>query len=649
MVYRKDIDGLRALAVLFVVAFHAFPLLLPNGFLGVDIFFVISGFLITSIILHNLDQNKFSFINFYIRRIKRIFPIAFLILVIISIIGALTLFDTEFKSLKTYIRSAAGFYINFQLLQDAGYFDLKSTYKPLLHYWSLAIEEQFYLVWPLLLFLKYKLVSFIFKKSKNRIFNSLIILNSLLLIAFYVYFLQQSSDQYFSSFVRAWELLIGCLASLVYSRINLSKLAQDKLNFWSPYLATLGLIFIAGSQSILNAQSSATLSVFGAAFYLLSKDKLTIKWFFKTKPMVFIGLISYSLYLWHWPFLSFYRIYKPNLSSLETAVLVLSAFIFSYITYRFIEAPLKNKNWDITTGVISFSTDRKIILKLAFCIIPAVFLFKYSPQFSKLSDKVVNRLDFVEDDALGLKPECLISKEQHKNLDLTWCYSDSKVKKYKGLIFGDSHSHALYKGFISNESDVAWQLIGKHSCPPFNVNNGNTGCRELAKQSLNTLKSEIDIQYVAFIMARRVFEENQKNLQESSFQQDIIQDLKDIQKSGKKIILVRPVPEIAENIYACTNQRFSFYKVFNTESACKINLNDWIEVSRAHNSFIDLIKSQMPDVLIADPLPQICDSQYCYATRDAQALYEDKDHLSYHGSQVVAKLIVESLVKTRAK
>lgn len=157
--YRGDIDGLRALAVMSTIGFHSFPNFFKNGYISVDVFFVISGFLITSIILNQSLKKRFSLANFYSRRIKRILPPALLVLAVVTFVGIFTLFQNEFRSLKSYIGPAAGFYINFQLMKDTFYFSFESTFKPLLHYWSLAVEEQFYLFWPLLFSMQYKFVS----------------------------------------------------------------------------------------------------------------------------------------------------------------------------------------------------------------------------------------------------------------------------------------------------------------------------------------------------------------------------------------------------------------------------------------------------------------------------------------------------------
>lgn len=199
--YRADIDGLRAIAVLSVVIFHAFPKLLVGGFIGVDIFFVISGFLISTIIMGSLEQNSFSFIEFYSRRIKRIFPALLLVLIASFVFGWFMLLADEYKQLGKHIAGGAGFVSNFFFWNESGYFDNAAETKPLLHLWSLGIEEQFYIIWPLLLWLSWK--------NRFSLLTSTIIV---IVISFALNVVKVQSDTtaaFYSPQTRFWELLAG--------------------------------------------------------------------------------------------------------------------------------------------------------------------------------------------------------------------------------------------------------------------------------------------------------------------------------------------------------------------------------------------------------------------------------------------------------
>lgn len=224
--YRPDIDGLRAVAVLSVVGFHAFPLFVKGGFIGVDIFFVISGYLISIIIVGSLERNSFSFIEFYSRRIKRIFPALLLVLIACFAFGWDALLADEYKQLGKHIAGGAGFISNFLFWGDSGYFDNAAETKPLLHLWSLGIEEQFYIIWPLLLWLAWK-----------KRFNLLTITIAVVVISFALNIGEVKGDDavaaFYSPQTRFWELLVGSvLAYMTMHRQNIFAKFKHRLDPW---------------------------------------------------------------------------------------------------------------------------------------------------------------------------------------------------------------------------------------------------------------------------------------------------------------------------------------------------------------------------------------------------------------------------------
>jgi peptidoglycan/LPS O-acetylase OafA/YrhL len=223
--YRADIDGLRAIAVLGVVAFHAFPELLPGGFIGVDIFFVISGFLISTIIFENIEAKSFSFVDFYCRRIRRIFPALLLVIAASFAFAWFVLLPAEFKQLGKHILGGAGFFSNLLLWSESGYFDKSAEAKPLLHLWSLGIEEQFYIVWPLLLWAGWKL----------RI-NWLALIFSITVLSFFLNLHMVYADAvatFYSPLTRFWELSVGAVLAFLsphgVSVVNRRKDISDQL------------------------------------------------------------------------------------------------------------------------------------------------------------------------------------------------------------------------------------------------------------------------------------------------------------------------------------------------------------------------------------------------------------------------------------
>src|SRR6202048_955471 len=330
--YRPDIDGLRAIAVMLVVNFHAFPGAMPGGFIGVDIFFVISGFLITGIIVHELDQQRFSLLAFYNRRIRRIFPALIVVLGATLVLGWLWMLPAAYAQLSADVVASAAFSANFALLWQSGYFDVESAKKPLLHLWSLGIEEQFYLFWPLVLLLAARLRLSILAAAAVIGVASFVLnvamIGSIRVATFYL------------PFPRAWELLVGAVLVSGWSQINQTGAASN-------WRAAVGLALIAVAASVLDTTRAfpggwAVLPVGGAALLLSAPGAWICRTVLASRPLVWIGLISYPLYLWHWPLLVFFGIIKFGpLTLLERGLIVGLSFVLAWLTYRFVEKPFR--------------------------------------------------------------------------------------------------------------------------------------------------------------------------------------------------------------------------------------------------------------------------------------------------------------------
>jgi peptidoglycan/LPS O-acetylase OafA/YrhL len=328
--YRPDIDGLRALGVLLVVAFHAFPRTLPGGFAGVDIFFVVSGYLISTIIFGNLERDTFSFAEFYSRRIRRIFPALALVLATGWILGWVVLLVDEYKQLGLHIVSGAGFVSNFVLWHEAGYFDGDAYTKPFLHLWSLGIEEQFYIVWPLLL-------AVVWRQRHN--FLGITILVAVGSFAANILIVRVDPvAAFYSPWSRFWELMAGGI--LAYLGLHRSKYLVARSNWPS----AVGLVLIVLGVALLNKKATfpgwwALLPTMGTFLVIAAGPNAWLnRKFLSSRGMVWIGLISYPLYLWHWLLLSLAWIVKGRMPPSGTRMLlVVLSFVLSYLTYRFIE------------------------------------------------------------------------------------------------------------------------------------------------------------------------------------------------------------------------------------------------------------------------------------------------------------------------
>ena len=520
--YRPDIDGLRAIAVLSVVIYHAFPKFIRGGFIGVDIFFVISGFLISTIIIGSLERNSFNFIYFYSRRIKRIFPALLLVLTASFVFGWFVLLADEYKQLGKHIAGGASFISNFMYWNESGYFDNAAETKPLLHLWSLGIEEQFYIVWPLLLWLAWK-----------KRFNLLTITIVVAVISFALNISKVQGDTvaaFYSPQTRFWELLVGSiLAYMTLHRRSIFPKLKHKLNMW------LGQITNAQAQETNGKILHNVQSLVGAALILIgllitkqghfpgwwailpTVGALLIisagvhSWFnrvvLSNRVLVWFGLISYPLYLWHWPLLSFVRIMESGTPSHQIRiVVVLISIALAWMTYRFVERPIRfGKHSKQKTIILFFLT---IIVGFS-----GYISFKYSGfELRRVNtipyalDSALNNYaikfnanknyldDIVRDRQVAIRaPYCHYNKpgqsfNEYKS-GMGACLVLS-ISKRNVLIIGDSHAADLYvalnHSFSTNYNFL--QATGA-GCTPDKNYNAKGICNELQGYAINFAKN----------------------------------------------------------------------------------------------------------------------------------------------------------------
>jgi len=356
--YRADIDGLRAIAILVVVGFHAFPALVKGGFIGVDIFFVISGFLISTIIIGSLERDSFSFITFYIRRIRRIFPALILVLVASFAFGWFTLLADEYKQLGKHMAGGAGFISNFILWNESGYFDNVAETKPLLHLWSLGVEEQFYFIWPLLLW-------FAWKQKLNLLSIAIVVgAVSFALNAYEVRGSAWSVAAFYSPQTRFWELMAGSV--LAYMALHKQRAIYGRASWLHTVLGKVVHLPEENGKTMHNIQSVCGAALIAAGVFVINKEDYFPGWWalmpvigavliisagshawlnravLSNRVLVWFGLISFPLYLWHWPLLSFARILGGEAPSpVIRGAAVLFAIALAWLTYKLIESPIR--------------------------------------------------------------------------------------------------------------------------------------------------------------------------------------------------------------------------------------------------------------------------------------------------------------------
>lgn len=457
--YRSDIDGLRAIAVLAVVAFHAFPAWIAGGFIGVDVFFVISGYLISGIVLDGLDSGTFAFGDFYLRRIRRIFPALFLVLGACLAVGWFALLSDEYTLLGKHVAGGAVFASNFILRGEAGYFATAAESKQLLHLWSLAIEEQFYIVWPLMLWIV----------AKFR-WNVLIIISLAVLASFGLNVLQAAVDlsaDFYSPQTRFWELMSGgALACIARQRSGIGSPALNNL------VSGAGVLLLAGGFWLLDKEIGfpgtwALIPVLGTIFIIHAGPNAWINRVLSHKALVSIGLISFPLYLWHWPLLSFLRTVLAETPPLEMrfAAVALSALL-AWLTYRFVETPVR------------FGAFGKTRISLLVALVGIVGILGLNVVHregfaSRRADEFVRYFNGMGEWTPGngvreaYRQECNfldVDKEMAgiyrviRSEIASECYVRDWHKDKAVFIWGDSHAQQLYYG-LSRQLSPDWQVL----------------------------------------------------------------------------------------------------------------------------------------------------------------------------------------------
>ncbi|WP_434672709.1 acyltransferase family protein [Pseudomonas sp. R1-15] len=634
--YRPDIDGLRAIAVLSVVAFHAFPSLIKGGFVGVDVFFVISGFLISSIIFGSLEEKNFSFIEFYSRRINRIFPALLLMLAATWSFGWFSLLADEYTQLGKHIAGGAAFVSNFVLWGEAGYFDNSAETKLLLHLWSLGIEEQFYLVWPLLAWGAWK----------ARL-NALVLIVLVGGISFVLNVMNVQTDPvgtFFSPQTRFWELLIG--SSLAYVTLH-------KHRFFPTWRESSG-------PTLRNAQSLIGITFLIAAFALSTKNNPFPSWLallptigtaliisagpfawlnkkvLSNRLLVWFGLISFPLYLWHWPILTFERIMSNEPPSvLPRGLAVAASILLAWLTYRYVEKFIRHRPNPLKTAIIlslaMTGTATAGLVTLKSDGIPS--------RFPSEIQQIANfKYEFLKD---ARNPECWIAITAPYDGFAPKCLEagDNNASE-RILIWGDSHAARLYPGLASvvDRSTAIFQAT-RSSCPPI-LDFAGSACTDSNNYILARLKDTKPNVVVLFGAWGRYGADWSTG---SDVQRKLLQTIEQISAAGvNKIIVLGPSPEwrlpLPKLLFNAWHNDFIYHRI---PSKLAQGLNP--EAKAIDNIFRTLIpRSKASLISVYDAL---CDENGCTTyTKDTPSNLTtwDYGHLTTEGAKLVAKKIIES-------
>ena len=468
--YRPDIDGLRAIAVLSVVVFHAFPSLLPGGFVGVDVFFVISGYLISTIILGNLAQGHFSFAGFYARRIRRIFPALAVVLAFCLAAGWFALYADDYALLGKHVAGGAGFVSNLVLWSESGYFDQSAKLKPLLHLWSLGIEEQFYLLWPLILFIGWRT-----RTDMAKLVGALAVVS--LLIGLWMT-RQDPVAAFYAPWARFWELLAGGLLAVMHLRHRQRELAggdgdlpteESTLPPMANAMSLGGLLLIAIACVAFGAGDPfpgwrALLPTVGTCLLIAAgHSAIANRRLLSLAPMRWVGEISYPLYLWHWVLLAYINIKHPEYAPASLRGLaVVASVLLATLTYYLVERPLRfgGRGRTKTLGLL---VAMAMLAALGLTVMACRGFVGRFPSAVALYTNYT--YDFRTDARTG---RCWISEKAATSGYAGECVDTGTAETPMLLLWGDSFMGRLYPGLkkVAGEK-VRFAEYARNGCRPY--------------------------------------------------------------------------------------------------------------------------------------------------------------------------------------
>ena len=641
--YRPEIDGLRALAILPVVLFHAFPTLLPGGFTGVDIFFVISGYLITSILLKDIQAGTYSIKTFYARRVRRIFPALMLVLIAALAFGWIMLTPEEYQRLGKHTAGGVGFIANFMFLKEVGYFDAAADTKPLLHLWSLGIEEQFYIVWPILLAL-------VLKRSWS-LWWVIVVLGCGSFLLNISRISLDPSAVFYSPLTRSWELALG--AFVAYQVFQPVTRLKNWIERFSSIFSVLGFLLIIAGFVFINEKVAfpgwwALLPSLGAAILILTQSNGFIQTkILSNRLLVWVGLISFPLYLWHWPLLSFARIINSETPAVEVRfALVILSFILAWATFQWVEKPIRHSR-----------PSKKIILGLVIGLLVvgiAGHLINKSKgvpsrQFGLLNADPSSLA--MGADRSRLLRECLVAEENKKIFQT--CWTDPKGQPRLAVI-GDSKAEAIFYG-LARESfaDASWMMLGNMTPVASDFTRfdaKNTLRTNLATEAL--LKNK-DIEVVLMGVAlRSIFAVQETYSHESMvssphYQNSLLglsKTVDQLEKSDKQVIFFMdhpgfPDPKSCISGGMTKNDFLNQFLNRKVNPRCSMTYEQYRFDSQRYFEFVADLKKLHPKLYVYDPISLVCDipNNRCEIAKDGRFLYSYGDHLSDYANSMIAK------------
>lgn len=622
---------MRAIAVLIVVLFHAFPRLIPGGFVGVDIFFVISGYLISTILIGEFASKSFSYANFYARRARRIFPALILVLAASLAFGWVALFPDELKLLGKHVVGGSAFLSNIFLWFEVGYFDTAAETKPLLHLWSLGIEEQFYIVWPILLALAFR-----FRASVLWLTLGLLVVSFAVNIGGIAHY---PSATFYSIASRAWELLIGAL--LAYMTLHraplLTAIADSAARRNTLSVAGLALI-VAACYLVKNGKGFpgwwALLPTLGAASLIAAGPQAWVNRFvLSNKALVGVGLISYPLYLWHWPLLSFAQVVESGVPAPEIRIgAVVAAFVLAWLTWGLVEQPVRQQR--------RHGARVAIVLALLVAAVGAfggwVYMKEGLPQRASIVDNAnfQKSLIIVED----RENAAACKKEYGFETIYQYCLKAQSGVAPTVALIGDSHGYHVSAGLLKYYSargenlvyfGTAIPLLGVAAGPLDHYQAATPQMLQLALASPSIKK----VIFSTILQHTRATDEGKRLI--GQFRAT----LKAFQDAGKQVMFMYDVPILDFDPRACIRRAGVASSTTNLD--CSMDVETYRKAVREHDEIVASVLKEFPNVTTFAPAKYLCDDEHCKGLIDRQLMYRDTNHLSYEGDLYIGEKFAE--------
>ena len=606
--YNPSIDGLRGIAVSLVLIFHIWHETFSFGYVGVDIFFVLSGFLITQIIYQKISRHSFCLKEFYRNRIRRIFPAVLVTLLAVFIVGYLFMFNDELSNLGKHIKSSALFYENFRLIGEVGYWDKDASLKPLLHFWSLAIEEQFYIFWPFIL------IGLFYLRSKFNVKISL----SLSVVCAILFILPCLLDinRFYHLISRAYELAFGGAAFVLakeYKRIVAYLHIYKK--------AIYAFFIIAIAASFANTQYSwfkTLLITLASAALIISLTREKQSAFFASTPLVFLGLISFPLYLNHYAIISFCHILGIDISGTRGIIVLIACIVLAFLVYRFVEIYARAKKSYLFAGVLLV-----IMISAGF---GGVAVHK-----NKIHRGFINTLEYQEfENRTNYEQSAKAIVKSLGLRDATFSVANtSDLNASFNLIFGDSHASFAMFNIAKADSKNKTLMLGYQACPGLikDYNLFKT-CEYVTPAQLWMLEN-LNIKrlfLIAFLNDERF------KGKEELFYNEMDRLFRDLSKLKFPVYVLIDNPTLPFEPSSCIERLFG---LFERRDKCKVPRSNYDKSAQKYKSIVQEMARKYPRINLIDPTNGFCDKHYCYAFKGKTALYVDKNHLSVAGEEIL--------------